>query len=152
VATHDRGHLHERIEAGEACSLSRRWLLAPSLANRLVALEVTLDALGTAEGVRWPGLWIISGHRTAAEQREINPDNPDSLHTRCPSLAADLRIADIPASATPDGWWAFVGGVWGTLGGRWGGRFEPPDQNHFDLPTLGDARPEDFEKPEFEPF
>jgi len=95
----------------------------------------------SAQGLRWPGLFVISGYRSSRVQASVNPLAPNSLHTRCPSLAADLRVGDIPASLTPFEWWELLGGIWGTLGGRWGGRFTPPDLNHFDLQALDVAVP-----------
>ena len=89
-----------------------------------------------AAGFRWPGLSIISGYRSRFLQLEINPLAPQSLHTRCPSLAADLRVGDQPASITPVALWELLGRIWSSLGGRWGGRFSPPDLNHFDLQAL----------------
>lgn len=130
--------LRERITS-DRCGLQRRWILDPTLAVLLVEMERRAVALFSAEGVRliqWPGFVVISGHRSVALQARVNPDAPDSLHTRCPSLAVDLRVGDLPATATPPDVWAFAGGLWKTLGGRWGGDFSPPDLNHFDLLTL----------------
>ncbi len=90
----------------------------------------------SAQGLRWPGLFIVSGFRSKALQAEVNPLAPDSLHTRCPSLAADLQVGDVSASLTTVEIWAFLASHWFTLGGRWGGRFTPPDNKHFDLPAL----------------
>ena len=84
-------------------------------------------------GVRWPGIFIISGHRSAQGQASINPDAPASLHTRCPSLAADLRVGNVPASISADALWDWLGARWAMMGGRWGGRFSTRDENHFDL-------------------
>ena len=117
----------------DACSLARRWTLAPALARRLVALDRDLADEFAAAGIRWPGLWILSGGRSSTHQMQLNPTAPESLHTRCPSLAADLRVGGVPASLTEDLVWNAVGTRWELLGGRWGGRFDPPDLNHFDL-------------------
>lgn len=117
----------------DACSLARRWVLDAGLAGRLVALDRELADRFATSWVRWPGLWIISGYRSRARQAEINPAAPDSLHTRCPSLAADLRVGGVPAGGTEEDLWWVIGMIWETLGGRWGGRFDPPDPNHFDL-------------------
>lgn len=120
----------------EGCSLSRRWVLDPSLAELLVLLDERTRRTFSAAGFRWPGLFIISGFRSRILQADINPLAPASLHTRCPSLAADLRVGDLPASLTTPEIWAVVGTLWKRLGGRWGGDFGTPDYNHFDLPGL----------------
>ncbi len=99
----------------------------------LVRLDESARRKFSAQGFRWPGLFIISGYRSPLFQAELNPLAPSSLHTRCPSMAADLRVGDLPASLTPIEWWAFLGFEWAKLGGRWGGHFTPPDENHFDL-------------------
>jgi len=109
----------------------------------LVRLDLDAARRFSAQGLRWPGLFVISGWRSRVLQLEINPSAPNSLHTRCPSLAADLRVGDVPASITPFAVWAQLGGIWSALGGRWGGTFAPPDANHFDLIALdvGGGRP-----------
>ena len=117
----------------DACRLARRWILDSTLARRLVALDRDLAIEFAAAGIRWPGLWILSGGRSEARQMQVNPAAPNSLHTRCPSLAADLRLGGVPASLTEDLVWNAIGTRWELLGGRWGGRFDPPDPNHFDL-------------------
>ena len=121
---------------GDACGLSRRWALDPLLAEMLVGLDGRAARELSSPGFRWPGLFVISGHRSRILQSEVNPLAPKSLHTRCPSLAADLRVGDIPASVTPFALWAKLGRMWSTMGGRWGGTFRPPDPNHFDLFAL----------------
>jgi len=93
----------------------------------------------TAAGLRWPGLWIISGNRSPKDQARVNPALPNSLHVRCPSLAADLRVGQIAASITTPAIWRFLGDLWRAMGGRWGGDFKDRlgqpthDDNHFDL-------------------
>jgi len=84
-------------------------------------------------GLRWPGLFIISGNRSQTLQTQINPDAPDSLHLRCPSLAADLRVGNVPASVVGESVWNWLGARWMLVGGRWGGSFSIKDENHFDL-------------------
>ena len=126
----------DRLEALDSCGLARRWVLAPLLAQNLIAMDNMAAEIFTSQGVRWPGLWIISGHRSATRQTRVNPDAPNSLHTRCPSLAADLRVGNLAASTTPD-FWPFLGTLWKSLGGKWGGDFKPePDVNHFQLLTV----------------
>jgi len=109
----------------------------------LVRLDAEAERGFSAQGFRWPGLSIISGYRSRFLQATINPLAPNSLHTRCPSLAADLRVGDQPASITSFETWALLGRIWSTLGGRWGGTFSPSDPNHFDLVALdvGASRP-----------
>ena len=111
------------------------------MAGFLVEMDADADRQFSTQGFRWPGLFVISGYRSRGLQAEINPLAPNSLHTRCPSLAADLRVGDIPASVTPFEFWAFLGQIWERFGGRWGGRFTPPDLNHFDLKALDVAVP-----------
>lgn len=99
----------------------------------VVDLDAWAERRFAAEGLRWGGLWILSGYRSEQRQAYINPLAPDSLHTRCPALAVDLRLGGVPASTTPLEVWAFLATKWKALGGRWGGDFPTPDPNHFDL-------------------
>ncbi len=96
-----------------------------------------------AQGVRWDGLYIISGHRDEGYQLILNPAAPRSLHTRCPSLAADLRVANQPATLTEIQTWFWLGQRWEFMGHRWGGRFRPPDLNHFDMGRAFDGSTQD---------
>lgn len=120
------------------CSLARRWVLEPGLAAMLVAMEGLTRRQFAAAGVRWPGLWIISGYRSPADQARVNPALKNSLHVRCPSLAVDLRVGQVAGMSTPE-IWRSLGNVWRAMGGRWGGDFKDsqglpaPDVNHFDL-------------------
>lgn len=91
-------------------------------------------------GFRWPGLWIISGWRSKVRQAAVNPSSPNSLHTRCPSLAVDLRVGHVAGWPGADAIWELLGGRWKLMGGRWGGDFTAGrpgvnrrEQNHFDL-------------------
>jgi len=92
----------------------------------------------SASAFRWPGLFVISGHRSEALQAQLNSPAENSLHTLRPSLAADLRVGDLPASTTPWEIWAALGNWWKhhVNGGRWGGDFSTPDPNHFDTGLL----------------
>jgi hypothetical protein len=125
----------------DACLLARRWVLAPHLAEMLVALDQWAREETSRQGVRWPGIRIISGHRSKRRQTVINPNAPDSLHTRCPSLAADLSVGySSQLRAVPAGGiWDWLGARWMMMGGRWGGMFQDAtgmqkrDENHFDL-------------------
>ena len=130
----------ERV-GNDSCDLSRRWILEPDLARLLIRLDETAASRFSAEGLRWAHLWIISGHRSQAQQRDVNPVNPNSAHRRCPSMAADLRVGGVAASATPVEIWRFLGQIWKSFGGTWGGDFASgfagggaPDVNHFELP------------------
>ena len=122
----------------DPCGLQRRWLLSAAVASRLVAMDQIADEDFSAAGIRWPGLFVISGYRPEPIQSIWNPDAPPaafSFHRRCPSLAADLRVGTTPATLTPLETWAYLGGIWKVLLGRWGGDFDPPDPNHFDFPS-----------------
>jgi len=125
----------------DACSLERRWVLDPHLAKMLVSLAAWAHAEFARRGFRWPGITIISGHRSKVRQAQINPDAPDSLHTRCPSLAVDLSVGGVP-NLPHDSAFEWLGARWKMMGGRWGGDFSPgkdiygvnrAEQNHFDL-------------------
>lgn len=113
--------------------LARRWILATHLVSMLQDLDRWADSRFTGVGLRWPGLTIISGYRSREEQVALNPDAPHSLHTRCPSLAVDLRVGTVEASVVGDSVWNWLGARWQLMGGRWGGRFSVRDENHFDL-------------------
>jgi len=132
----------ERIDGTPVCDLSRRWTIAPTLAHLLLRLDETARARFSAEGLRWAGLFIISGYRSPQVQSVVNPANPNSAHGTCPAVAADLRIGDVAASATPVELWQFLGQIWKSFGGIWGGDFatgfaggSTPDVNHFQLPS-----------------
>lgn len=110
----------------------------------LIALDTEAARIFSAEGLRWPGAYVISGYRSRWVQAQVNPNIPPtkSLHNRCPSMAADLRVGDQPASTTPVEVWRFLGTIWKSMGGRWGGDFgagfaggPTPDLNHFELPA-----------------
>ena len=125
----------------DACLLEGRWVLDPHLAQMLVSLEAWAHQQFAGEGFRWPGIKIISGHRSQVRQASVNPDAPHSLHTRCPSLAVDLQVGSVP-NLPGDALWEWLGGRWKMMGGRWGGDFSPGkgidgvnrrEQNHFDL-------------------
>ncbi len=123
-----------RIE-DDPCELARRWLLDATLAEMLVRLDRMARERFAATGIGWPGLWIISGFRSKEDQARLNPSAPQSLHTRCPSLAVDLRLGSSFEGRLPgdDSIWQILGGMWQFMGGRWGGSFRDPDLNHFDL-------------------
>jgi hypothetical protein len=132
--------------------MAGRWGIADRLDRALCELNglAAQRFESQSQGLCWPGIWIISGHRDAPVVPALNPDHEAaraSLHMVRPALAADLRVGNEPASLTDPSIWQFLGTIWETqLGGRWGGRFNPPDWNHFDLghPLTGvppDVRP-----------
>lgn len=101
----------------------------------LVALDAWARRVFASQGLRWPGLWVISGYRSPAKQARVNPSNPESLHVECPALAVDLRVGDLPASTTAE-FWPVLGTRWKAMGGTWGGHFPTPDVNHFEILTV----------------
>jgi len=113
--------------------LSRRWSIHVDLAVAIIELDARAADEFSAAGLRWPGLFIISGHRSPELQDKVNPSAPNSRHVLCPALAADLRVGDQPASITDPSIWGFLGRIWQRMGHRWGGVFRPPDFNHFDI-------------------
>jgi len=119
--------------------------LEPRLAEMLVLMDGVAGQRFAAAGFRWPGLRIISGNRSPKDQARVNPAIPNSLHVRCPSLAADLRVGQVAPSITPEQVWSFLGDMWKLMGGRWGGDFKDRlgqlthDDNHFDLGFSGRA-------------
>jgi len=120
--------------------LSRRWNIELALAVDLIALDGEVARGISAAGLRWPGLSVISGHRSRTLQDQLNPSAPNSKHVRSPSLAVDLRVGDQPASVTEPTLWARIGRIWQAMGHRWGGVFRPPDLNHFDIDELAAQR------------
>ena len=124
--------LPERIN-GDACGLSRRWVLDPILAEGLVQLQRRAEERFASTAFRWPGLWIIDGNRSAASQASLNPAVKDSLHRRCPALAADLRVGAFEGFSSKE-LLQFAGGIWMSMGFRWGGLFRDfPNPAHFDV-------------------
>lgn len=73
---------------------------------------------------------LISGWRSEKHNAAVG-GAPRSLHLR--GLAFDVRIAGLPRDDVPLWAWEALGEAWEGLGGRWGGRFDPPDVNHFDV-------------------
>jgi len=113
---------------GDPCQLADRWLLDDGLADMLVRLE---HQAAREMGRYWPGLFIISGYRSPRHNADVG-GAPNSFHTACPSLAADLRVGRV-AGLGSDEVWAILGGMWRLMGGKWGGTFRTPDPNHFDI-------------------
>jgi len=120
--------LPSRVGA-DRCALADRWGLDDRLASMLVALDEWWQT--AMAPFPTPALYIISGQRTPAHNRDVG-GSPNSRHLACPSLAADLRVGRIQGIG-PAEIWQIIGGKWRLLGGRWGGTFSTPDLNHFDL-------------------
>jgi len=116
----------------DACQLSNRWKLSPVLASMLVRLEQQASA--ELSGL-WPGLYVISGYRSPTHNADVGGVT-NSFHTRCPSLAVDLRVGSIRGLGSEEVW-TILGGMWRLMGGRWGGSFRSPDFNHFDIGGVG---------------
>jgi len=112
----------------DSCRLSERWVLDLMLAEMLVNLNGFFEQSFTSSGLRWPGIWIQSGFRTPAHQATLDSPATSSLHTRCPAMAADLRLGGLHARITAPETWAALGGKWKLMGGRWGGDFK--DDQH----------------------
>ena len=117
----------------QCASLANRWRLSARLALDIITLNQWMAREKAEAAQPWGGLWIISGYRSPSLQLVVNPQAPNSLHTLCPAQAADLRLGNEPASLTAFAEWNEVGLRWEFMGHRWGGRFSPPDLNHFDL-------------------
>jgi len=127
----------------DPCSLAERWTIDPTLAQMLINLDGFFEQSFATAGFRWPGIWIQSGYRTQACQASLDSAATNSLHTRCPALAADLRVGGLYARSTSAETWATLGGKWKLMGGRWGGDFKDADHygpgvnlkemNHFAL-------------------
>jgi hypothetical protein len=118
------------VSSYDVCGLQRRWSIAPIVAQALLAMEEVARRDFAAQGLPWPGLYVISGYRSREHQAQVNPAVLSSFHTTCPALAVDLRVGDLPASTTAE-FWPYLGQIWKSLGGTWGGTFDDP--NHFDF-------------------
>lgn len=74
-------------------------------------------------------LVIISGRRSSTINREVGGAER-SLHLY--GFAFDTQVQGYTREQIPLAWWQALGVFWESMGGRWGGRFNPPDVNHFD--------------------
>ena len=137
---------HSELVGRDPCGMVRRWNLSPVVVDMLLALDAWACRQFSSEGLRWPGLNVISGYRAEALVPAFAPTAQPaqaSRHRRLPSLAVDLRVGNAPASTTDLTVWGALGSRWEILGGRWGGRFSPPDPNHFDIdPIIAGEGPE----------
>ncbi len=144
---------------GAVDRISRRWSLDCGLASSLVRLDEFgrsiweelrnsspfMRSPALSRFTEWPGLYIISGYRDSRVDTGRAPSASNSLHRRCPSLAADLRLGNASACLTGPPIWATFGARWKLLGVgyRWGGDFDcsptcpclgwERDYNHFDV-------------------
>lgn len=89
-------------------------------------------AIAMVNGIREEGipLLVISGRRNANVNREVGGAN-NSLHLQ--GLAFDVQVEGFTRDELHPYFWRMLGEWWESLGGRWGGRFNPPDVNHFDV-------------------
>ena len=108
----------ESLADADVCALSERWGVAPDTIRPLV-----LSAQDFAEETGGKVVWIISGWRSAAEQRRLSrqgrPTAPDALstHRSCPATGVDISLGLLPSN--------FMKAIWGRItlvhGLRWGG-------------------------------
>lgn len=74
-------------------------------------------------------LIVISGRRSALTNQAVGGAER-SLHLY--GFAFDVQVMGMGRDALPERFWTILGVFWESMGGRWGGRFDPPDVNHFD--------------------
>ena len=127
----------ELILESDPCTLAERWGVDLEVMERVyrTAAEFTMET----GGVR---VRIISGYRSAAEQRRLSrqgrPTAPDSLstHRSCPATGVDISLGLLASE--------FMKATWGrlalTCGLRWGGggpvdpeNLIPIDWRHVDI-------------------
>lgn len=78
-------------------------------------------------------LIVISGRRTAAQQRElIAAGKTTAVKSRhLIGQAVDVQVQGLLRDQVPLAWWQWIGSVGEHFGLVWGGRFKRPDLNHF---------------------
>jgi hypothetical protein len=88
-------------------------------------------ALHLVQQLRLAGIpaMVISARRSSSVNQAVGGATR-SLHLY--GRAVDLQIAGYTRDQVPLWWWEALGQFWESMGGRWGGRFSPPDVNHFD--------------------
>jgi len=116
----------ELIVDSDPCTLAETWGVDLNVMERVwqTAERFTTET----GGIR---VWIISGWRSAAEQRRLSrqgrPTAPDALstHRSCPATGVDISLGVLPSE--------FVKATWGRLalisGLRWGGGGPVDPQN-----------------------
>lgn len=107
----------EVITETDFCTLAGRWGVHPDVMQRVWKAAAALE-FQTKRTV-----WIVSGFRTAAQQRALEkagrPAAPDALstHRTCPATGVDIWLGPLPTG--------FLKAVWGSIafsnGLRWGG-------------------------------
>lgn len=117
MARHEH-HEHEVITDADPCALAQKWKVTLDTMER-VALAAQDFAIETG-GKK---VWIVSGWRSAAEQRRLSrqgrPTAPDALstHRTCPATGVDISLGFMPTN--------FMKAIWGRItlvhGLRWGG-------------------------------
>ena len=111
-------HAREFITEADDCDLAKRWGVDIDTMRRVV-----LSAIDYEQEVPGSRVSIISGFRTANEQRQLarqgRPTAPDNLstHRSCPATGVDVTLG----FGTP----TFQKNIWGRIvlvnGLRWGG-------------------------------
>jgi hypothetical protein len=125
----------EPLGGADPCRLASRWLV------RQDVLERTIRAAQQFEAETGRKVWIISGYRTPAEQRDLKRQGRPaaavdlSNHTSCPATAVDVSLGFVPTNVLKATW----GRIVVENGLRWGGGSPvddvgiPSDWNHVDL-------------------
>jgi hypothetical protein len=95
-------------------------------------VETAARAIAIVNAARDAGvpLIVISGTRSQVRNREVG-GAPRSQHLA--GRAFDVAVVGYSVERVPIWWWDALGRYGEGLGLRWGGRFRPPDLNHFDL-------------------
>lgn len=117
--------------------------LDPQLADYIEqAASILEDA---APGV---SLLVVSGYRSQAQQDQLRARwaagdrtgmayRPAAASSHSQGRAVDVQLryqgALIPVRDTPLEYWQFLAELLAPVGVRWGGRFKPPDWNHFQI-------------------
>ncbi len=108
----------EFVTSSTACALAERWKVSLDTMERvwLSARDYEIESGGRQ-------VWLISGWRSAAEQRRLSrkgrPTASDdrSTHRSCPATGVDISLGPFPTG--------FLKATWGNLalrhGLRWGG-------------------------------
>lgn len=135
----------EVLTGKDPCSLSTRWLVREDVMRKVARVAARfLQETGRE-------LWIISGHRSDAEQRELaRKGRPAaavdlSNHTSCPATAVDVSLGFAPTRVLK----ATFGRIAIEEGLRWGGGSPvdeggiPSDWNHVDIGPRSLLRPRD---------